>query len=223
MIDEPEEDALATDSLAEALARHRIALDAGQAALLERYALLLWDWNEKINLTRHTTWEKFVGRDVVDSLAFSRAIPAEEDVLDVGTGGGVPGIVLAILRSDISVSLCESVAKRARVVEQMVADLGLNVPVHHAGVQHLLADQMYDTLVVRAVAPLPKLLHWLRPHWHQFQRLLVLKGPAWVEERKAARHLGLFDDLSLRKLDAYPLPGTQSESVLLEIRPKEES
>jgi 16S rRNA (guanine527-N7)-methyltransferase len=138
----------------------------------------------------------------------------------VGTGGGVPGITLAILRPDLSVSLCDSVAKRARVAETIVGELGLSVPVHHAAAQDLVEDGLYDTLVARAVAPLPKLLTWLAPHWSAFRRLLVLKGPAWVEERKVARERGLFDGLALRKLDEYPLAGTDSTSVLLEIKAK---
>src|SRR3977135_72953 len=86
-----------TDSLHAALARHQIELPDDQVALLDRYCRLLWSWNEKLNLTRHTDYEKFVARDVVDSMALEPFLDAGERVLDVGTGGGVPGIVLAIL------------------------------------------------------------------------------------------------------------------------------
>ena len=233
------------DNLAAALARHAIELPAAQVALLERYCGLLWDWNTKLNLTRHTDWEKFVARDLVDSLAFARFLGPKERVLDVGTGGGVPGVVLAIVRGDLQVSLCESVGKKARAVAEIVAQLGLTVPVLHARAEDLLeGDAMFvvppsrgirpedrlkaelrtafsfDTLVIRAVARLRKLLEWFRPHWNSFGRMLVLKGPSWVEERGEARHYGLFHDLELRKLTAYPLPGTNAESVLLQIRRK---
>ncbi len=87
----------------------------------------------------------------------------------------------------------------------------------------MLEDQLYDTLLVRAVAPLPKLLTWLADRWGSFRRMLVLKGPAWVEERLEAREKGLMKDLQLRKVSSYPLAGTSSESVLLEIKPKESS
>jgi 16S rRNA (guanine527-N7)-methyltransferase len=216
-----QEDPIIDDSLPAALARHGLTLPELQVARLDRYCRLLWDWNQKLNLTRHTTYEKFVARDLVDSLAFSRAIEPGEDVLDVGTGGGVPGIVLAITRPDISVSLCDSVAKRARVVAEIVRELALHVPVHHGPAQDHVADGLHDTLVVRAVAPLPKLLTWFAPHWDSFRRLLVVKGPAWIEERREARERGLFKGLQLRRLDEYPLAGTHSTSVLLEIRPKE--
>ena len=121
-----------SDTLPAALARHGIELDEDQVALLDRYARALWNWNEKLNLTRHTDYEKFVSRDVVDSQWLERFLDSAERILDVGTGGGVPGIVLAILRPDLEVSLCESVAKKARAVEDIVKQLGMPVRVHHA-------------------------------------------------------------------------------------------
>jgi 16S rRNA (guanine527-N7)-methyltransferase len=208
------------ENLSAALARHEIVLPAAQVALLERYCELLWDWNTKINLTRHTDYEKFVARDLVDSLAIAKFLEPNEKVLDVGSGGGVPGIVLAIVRDDLQVSLCESVAKKARALADIVGRLGLTTPVHHARAEDVLAQERFNTLVVRAVARLKKLLEWFRPHWDAFDRLLVLKGPSWVEERGEARHYGLMHDLELRKLASYPLPDTESESVLLQIRRK---
>jgi 16S rRNA (guanine527-N7)-methyltransferase len=209
------------DDLAAAMAEHGIELPAEQVARLERYCRLLWEWNAKLNLTRHTDYRKFVARDLVDSLAFAESLERGERILDVGTGGGVPGVVLAVVRPDLDVSLAESVAKRARAVADIVDRLELNVPVHTARAEELLGRWECNTLVARAVAPLPKLLRWLRPRWDAFDRLLVIKGPAWVEERGEARHLGLLRNLALRKLKSYPLPGTESESVLLQICPRD--
>ncbi len=137
-----------------------------------------------MNLTRHTTLEKFVGRDVVDSHELGKLLEQGERVLDVGTGGGVPGVVLAILRPDLSVSLCESTQKKARAVEAIVAELGLRVPVFPSRAEEVLEISTFNTLVARALASLSKILTWLRPHWDAFDRLLVIKGPAWVEERE---------------------------------------
>jgi 16S rRNA (guanine527-N7)-methyltransferase len=208
-------------SLSAVLTQHQIELPPAQVASLARYCELLWDWNTKINLTRHTDYEKFVARDLVDSLAFARFLQPNEAVLDVGTGGGVPGVLLAIVRDDLKVSLSESVGKKAKAVADIVERLGLPTPVFHARVEDVLTQQRFDTLVVRAVARLRKLLEWLRPHWNSFDRLLILKGPAWLDERGEARHHGLMHDLSMRKLTSYPLPGTESESVLLQIQRKE--
>jgi 16S rRNA (guanine527-N7)-methyltransferase len=208
------------ETLAAALARHQIDLPAPQVELLERYCKLLWNWNARINLTRHTDYEKFVTRDLIDSLAFAQFLGQGEKVLDVGTGGGVPGVVLAIVRGDLRTTLSESVGKKAKVVAEIIDQLGLPVPVVHGRAEDILVQQRFDTLVIRAVARLKKLLEWFRPHWNAFDRLLVLKGPSWVDERGEARHYGLLHDLLLRKLLSYPLPGTDSESVLLQIRRK---
>jgi 16S rRNA (guanine527-N7)-methyltransferase len=208
------------DTLRAALARHEIALPDEAIAALERYCDALWDWNEKLNLTRHTDYEKFVARDVVDSLALEPFLDSGAKVLDVGTGGGVPGVVLAILRPDLEVALCDSVAKKAKAVEAIVKQAGVDVQVHHAPAQELVEREDFDVLVARAVAPLSKLLRWFEPHWDKFERLLVIKGPAWVEERAEAREAGILRKIDLRKLASYPLAGTHSESVVLSLRPK---
>jgi 16S rRNA (guanine527-N7)-methyltransferase len=222
MTDHPTETpppAPSNDTMAQALARHHIELPDDQQQLLDRYAKLLWDWNEKINLTRHTTFEKFVSRDLVDTLWLAKFIDAGDRVLDVGTGGGVPGIVLAIIRPDLEVTLSDSVQKKARVAADIVQQLEIPIQVHAGAAQDLLKTKHFDTLVARAVAPLPKLLGWFDLHWDAFSQLLVIKGPAWVEERAEARHRGLFKSLELRKLGEYPLPDTDSRSVVLGIRP----
>lgn len=209
------------DSLAAALERHHTELPPEQVAELEQYCRALWSWNQKLNLTRHTDYEKFVTRDMADSLALEQFLDAGERVLDVGTGGGVPGIVLAIVRPDLEVSLCDSMSKKAKAVEAIVAETGLKIPVYHAPVQQVLAERQFNTLVARAVAPLSKLLRWVAPHWESFDRVLIIKGPAWVEERSEAREAGLLRKVELRKIAEYPLPGTESQSVVLSLRPKE--
>ena len=199
------------------MSRRRIELPRPQVELLEEYCRLLWQWNAKLNLTRHTDFDKFVERDLVDSLTIARYLADGETILDVGTGGGVPGIVLAIVREDLGVVLCESVGKKAKAVGEIVAGLGINTPVIHGRAEDLLVGQSFDTLVIRAVGRLKKLLQWFGPHWNSIGRLLLLKGPAWVEERGEARHFGLMNELALRKLTSYAMPGGDSESVLLQI------
>ncbi len=138
------------EKLGAALAAHQIAATAEQVELLDRYRRRLWLWNERMNLTRHTTLEKFVGRDVVDSYELSKLLEERARVLDVGTGGGVPGVVVSILRPDLSVSLCESTQKKARAVEAMVAELELPVRVFPNRAEEVLEITTFDALVARA-------------------------------------------------------------------------
>lgn len=210
------------ESLADALAAHEIELPPDQVAQLDAYRLLLWTWNERMNLTRHTTLEKFVTRDLGDSLELAKLLERGERVLDVGSGGGVPGIVLAIIRPDLKMSLCESVAKKSRALEEMVETLGLKVRVYGARVEDLLEVSTFDTLVARAVAPLRKLLYWLSPRWGAFDQLLLIKGRAWVDERGEARHRGLLKQLEMRKVAEYVTRGTDAVSVILRLERKEQ-
>lgn len=210
----------APDTLAAALVRHNLQLPPDQIEQLDRYCHLLWEWNEKLNLTRHTDYEKFVSRDVVDSLQLSQLLHDGEEVLDVGSGGGVPGVILAILRPNLRVSLCESMAKKAKVLSSIVEQLRLPTPVYHSRAEGVFEDLRFDAVVVRAVGPLAKMLKWFEPHWLSIGRLLAIKGPKWSDERGEARHLGLMHKLDLRVAATYPLPGTHSESVILKIWPK---
>jgi len=206
------------DTLEAALARRDLVLPAEQISMLARYATLLWDWNEKINLTRHTTWEKFVGRDLVDSLALVPHLPEKHRLLDVGTGGGVPGLMLKIVRPDLDVVLSDTTAKKIRVLDEIVNRLGIQVTVHHGRAEEFVKTRTMQELVVRAVAPLEKLITWFNPVHQKFERLLVIKGPSWVQERYEARQKHLLEKWQLRKLAEWPLPGTSGHSVLLEIK-----
>jgi 16S rRNA (guanine527-N7)-methyltransferase len=214
-------DEAATDdfptSLSEALREAGLEFTDPQVELLDRYRAVLWKWNEQLNLTRHTTLEKFVTRDVVDSWELAKLLGNRERVLDIGTGGGVPGLILAICRPDVRVSVCESVQKKAKVVEAIVVELNLPVSVYACRAEEVLELQTFDTLVARGVAALAKILRWVQPHWGAFERLLLIKGRKWVEERGEARHLGLLKKLELRKAAEYLTPRTDAESVILSI------
>jgi len=206
------------DALKGSLVAQHIDVTDEQLALLDKYRRLLWSWNERMNLTRHTTMEKFVGRDVVDSYELSRLLEQGERVLDVGTGGGVPGLVIAILRPDLTVNVCDSTQKKARAVAAMIAELGMAVRVYPNRAEEVLEITTFDTLTARGLAPLPKVLRWVEPHWDAFDQLLLIKGRSWADERSEARQLGLLRGLQLRKATTYETPGSGAESVVLSVR-----
>ncbi|MCC9644180.1 16S rRNA (guanine(527)-N(7))-methyltransferase RsmG [Rhodopirellula sp. JC740] len=194
-----------------ALEQFGLDLDEPLGELLQQYAQTLWRYNEEINLTRHTTWDLFVTRDLRDCLQLAQLIQPGEEVLDLGSGNGVPGIPLAMLRPDVEVSLAESVGKRAKVLDELVTELNLPVPVYAARGEDLLEDFRFTTIVSRAVGSLLKFCRWVEPHWSQFDRLLLIKGPKWVEERGEARHYGVLKGLDLRVVATYPLGSAAPE------------
>jgi 16S rRNA (guanine527-N7)-methyltransferase len=205
---------------AAALQAHSMEIDEPIALRLQEYARALWQWNENLNLTRHTSWDLFVGRDLRDCLQLAPLLESGEEVLDLGSGNGIPGIPLAILRADIEVALAESVAKRAKALSEIVDQLGLPVPIYGARGEELLEDFRFSTIVSRAVGSIAKFCRWVEPHWTNVGRLLLIKGPKWVEERGEARHLGVLSNLQLRRVASYPLgDDADSEGVILQIWP----
>jgi 16S rRNA (guanine527-N7)-methyltransferase len=210
-------------SIADESERLGITVPSEAIQRLAAYAASLWSWNERLNLTRHTDAALFVSRDLADAAAIAPHLANGERVLDVGTGGGVPGVILAILRHDLRVELADSVAKKARAVRGILDEIRLPLPVHEAAAQAVVADadaagNRFDTLVVRAVAPLVKLLGWFEPICDAYGRMLVIKGPRWEEEKGEARHKGFGKKVSIRRIAAWPIRGSDNESVLLEIR-----
>jgi len=210
----------ASPDLDSALARFGIEMPPELSEQLDRYCTLLWDWNTKLNLTRHTTYDKFVSLDLIDTLELAAQLAPGEEVMDVGSGGGVPGIVLAILRPDLQLSLVESVGKKANVLTEIAQELELTTPIFNARAEDLMEDFRVDTVVARAVGPIWKMLFWFQEHWISIGRILAIKGPNWPAERKEARHRGLMNEMQLRKIASYPRPGADGESVILQIWPK---
>jgi 16S rRNA (guanine527-N7)-methyltransferase len=211
---------LNASTLAELLSRYELTIPADRLELLAAYHAQRSIWNRRMNLTRHDDLEAFVTRDVLDSWQLSKCLAAGERVLDIGTGGGVPGIVVFILRPDLQMSLCESVGKKAEAVKAMAQEIGLSLPVFSQRVEQVLIDHQFDTLIARAVGSLSTVLKWLQPHWTAFGRLLLIKGPKWIDERGEARHRGILQALELRRLLQYTPPGHQGESVVLAVFPK---
>ena len=139
---------------------------------LERFALfadLLIEGNTRLNLTRVPPSE-FVTRHFLDSLALFAIGKWEEvrTVLDVGTGAGFPGIPLAIVRSDWNLTLLDSTRKRLHFLDDVIAKLELpHVQTVHARAEELNKNvpepKLYDLVVSRAVAPMPRLMEWCLP------------------------------------------------------------
>ena len=132
-------------------------LTAESIQRLDEYARLLWHWNQQLNLTRHMDYQTFAVRDVLDTVELARLIPLSAEVLDIGSGGGVPGLTLAIIRPDLQISLCESTRKKANVLNRMRKDLGLEVPVYDERSEQVLKDFSFDLCTARAVGSIGKL------------------------------------------------------------------
>ncbi|MBA3022061.1 16S rRNA (guanine(527)-N(7))-methyltransferase RsmG [Propionicimonas sp.] len=162
----------------------------------QRYADYFGDSSESIKryvdilLDRGITWgvigpregERLWERHILNSVAGAGLIPADATVADVGSGAGLPGIPLALLRPDLMMTLVESLARRSAFLEQAVAELGLGERVRVVRSRAEDHRETYDVVVSRAVAPLPKLIGWCAPLCGAGGRVLALKGQSALSE-----------------------------------------
>lgn len=160
---------------------------------MQRYAALLTQWQQKMNLVGPATLADLWGRHFADSAQLLRHAPPAAKWLDIGAGGGFPGMLLAILGVGQMV-LVESIAKKARFLQAVCDDLGLGRQVSvQCGRIEQLPPQEADVISARAVAALDRLLGWSLPHVAASGMLLFPKGKRWNDEVGQARRRFCFD------------------------------
>lgn len=132
---------------------------------LQQLKPLYTEWNEKINVISRKDMDHFYEHHVLHSLAIAAQFEFAENqqVLDLGCGGGFPGIPLAILFPGTNFLLVDSINKKLKVVNAVAEAIGLtNVSTRHSRVEDI-KDKKFDAVISRAVAPLKDLWHWSRP------------------------------------------------------------
>lgn len=161
----------------------QLALSEAQLAQLIAYLALLAKWNAVYNLTAVRDPAQMVTQHLLDSLAAVSAFAGATSVLDVGAGGGLPGIVLAIARPDLQVAMIDTVHKKTAFLTQAKAELGLtNVTVHTARVEQLQVAQKFDVITSRAFAELADFVNWSGHLLKEGGRFIAMKGVLPTDE-----------------------------------------
>ncbi|WP_027137136.1 16S rRNA (guanine(527)-N(7))-methyltransferase RsmG [Gaetbulibacter saemankumensis] len=164
-------------------------LTEDQINKFKKLETLYKDWNIKINVVSRKDIDELYLRHVLHSLAIAKVMGFKDGarIMDVGTGGGFPGIPLAILYPECSFHLVDSIAKKLKVVNEVVEGLGLtNVRTTHGRVEEV--QEQYDFIVSRAVAAMPTFVHWVKGKISKNQNhelkngILYLKGGDLKEE-----------------------------------------
>jgi 16S rRNA (guanine527-N7)-methyltransferase len=172
-----------TDVLADGARALRLDLSDAQIAQLMDYLALLSKWNAVYNLTAVRDPAQMVTQHLLDSLAVMPAFTDAHNILDVGAGGGLPGMVLAIARPDMRVSMIDTVHKKTAFLTQAKAELGLkNVTVHTARVEQLQVAEKFDVITSRAFAELADFVTWSGHLLSGGGRFIAMKGVMPQEE-----------------------------------------
>ena len=183
------------------LALNQIPFHDGLPAMLSLYLDMLKDWNSRMDLTAVSDDEEMVDRHFVDSLVLLKSdLPRENSrMIDVGTGAGFPGLVLAMARPDLKITLLDAQRKRLDFLQAVGEAAGLSniTPVHaraEDGARRPELREQFDYASARALAPLNVLCEYLLPYVRTDGLALCWKGPALRDEmesgKKAARLLG---------------------------------
>jgi 16S rRNA (guanine527-N7)-methyltransferase len=160
---------------------------------LKEYMSLLLRWNRKINLidkkTESTIWQ----RHIIDSAQLQHLIPQKaKSLIDWGAGAGLPGVVLAILKPELTVTCCERDRRKAIFLQEVARELKLtNLTVTHADIADI--NQRYDLITARAFAPLNKLLSHAIHHLSPNGICLFPKGKTHAKEVGEAQNLWKFN------------------------------
>lgn len=178
-------------------------LEPDKLSRLDQLEKVFREWNERINLVSRKDMDSFVLHHLVHSLAMTKWIqfPERCRILDVGTGGGLPGNPLAICFPEARFFLCDSIAKKAKAVQSMVDELGLkNVQVVNKRAETL--ESTWEFVIGRAVTSLPKFLGWIRENVRKGGNpdcpngVLYWKGSLYKEE---------LDSLGIEPFAVYPI------------------
>ncbi len=189
----------------------QLQLTQAQQDQLLDYLALLHKWNNVYNLTSVRDPMQMMTLHLLDSLAAVPAFAGATNVLDVGAGGGLPGIVLAVARPDMKVSMIDTVHKKTAFLTQVKVELGLaNVTVYTKKVQDLQVKQPFDVITSRAFADLSDFIEWSQHLLAEDGRFIALKGTAPQDERER-----LPGDWKVQDLQPLRVPGLEAERHLV--------
>lgn len=199
-------------------------LKADQEKRFDLYRDRIIEWNQRINITRISAPEEINRKHFLDSLSIFRLIdlPSSASVVDIGSGGGFPGIPMEIWNPDFTMTLVDSLNKRILFLAQVIQDLGLEkTQAVHGRAEDLFQDSRYregfDLAVSRALAPLPTLLEYALPAVKVGGSIIAMKGPGGAKEldesKKAISVLGG----SVGRVDTFTWTKDSYQRTLIEI------
>ncbi len=199
--------------LDEGAAAMGVQLDEAQADLLWRYGRMLRERNEHVNLTSIVSPEGILTLHMLDSLSVASQLGDARTIIDVGTGGGFPGVPLAVAFPDREFTLIDGTQKKIRFVAESLTELDIrNAHATAARAENMPKGEVYDVVIARAVATLAELIHNAGRLVAPEGRLLAMKGRLPEDEIRGVPRGWEGEVVELR------IPGLDAERHLVSLR-----
>ncbi len=202
-----------------------LSLTEAQVEQLLAYLALLAKWNAVYNLTAVRDPQQMLTQHLLDCMAALPAYAGAKRVLDVGSGGGLPGIVLAIwaqqAEPQMQVHMIDTVHKKTAFLTQVKAELELsNAEVHTGRVEQLSDEKKFDVITSRAFAELKDFVEWSGHLLEEGGQMIALKGQAEVSDKELA---ALPEGWAREKIQRLQVPGLGAERHLVHLKKTQEN
>lgn len=198
-------------------------LTESQQEQFEKYKDLLLEWNEKINLTAITDEDEIILKHFVDSMTILKYIGDDKTIVDVGTGAGFPGIPVKIAKSNIEVTLVDSLNKRLLFLEDVICKLNLKqIKTVHSRAEEFGQNKIYrekfDVATSRAVANLSVLVEYLLPLVKVGGKCICMKGSEIEEELKNSKEAIKILGGQIEVVEEFTLPDSDIKRNIVIIK-----
>ena len=195
-----------------------IEINSAQLGNFEKYAALLKEWNEKMNLTAITDDEEIAVKHFIDSISLLKFEDIKGKIIDIGTGAGFPGIPLKIMRPQIELTLLDSLNKRLIFLDEVCRQLSVDAELLHSRAEEAALKpeyrEKYDIAVSRAVANLPALCEYCIPYVKCGGNFISMKGPDGNKELVSAENAIKLLGGSIKKVHTLTLPDGSERTVI---------
>ena len=192
-----------------------LKLTTAQQLLLLEYVALLKKWNSTYNLTALRDESKMISHHILDSLSLLSYIKDAKTLMDVGSGGGMPGIPTAICRPDLQITLLDSNTKKTTFLQQVVIELGLSNVTVASGRVEAMHDKDVDVVTSRAFAELADFISLTKHLLNENGYWAAMKGVYPYEELE---HVPA--SVEVEKVEKIEIPMLQGERHMVIMRPK---
>ena len=187
---------------------------------LYKYMIGIIEWNDKVNVTAITEEKLFIVKHFIDSLLINHYLQGKQRIIDIGTGGGFPGIPLKILNKEKKFTLIDSVNKKLNVIRDLSEKIGIeNLEIIHARAEDLAAKkeyrEMYDVATTRAVSNLSTILEYMLPFVKVGGIAVCMKGPNYKEELEEAKKAIEVLGGKFEHIETFNLEGEMERNILV--------